>query len=115
MARGGSPWRMPMRDEERGLLDAIAAQPAADHARRVYADWLEDHGDGSRAEFVRIQLALARLPEDHPDRTALLTRERGLLLDHEEGWTLGLRHLVDRGECRRGFVDEVVIRNPPRS
>src|SRR6516162_5583149 len=99
--------------DQRGLLDAIAANPE-DHDRRVYADWLEDHGDGPRAEFVRLQLALARLPEDHPDRAALLTRERGLLLEHEEAWTLGLRHLVDRWEFRRGFVDEVIIRNPPR-
>jgi uncharacterized protein (TIGR02996 family) len=102
-----------MHDEERGLLDAIAANPDDDHDRRVYADWLEDHGEAARAEFVRIQLALARLPEDHPQRTALLTRERGLLFDHELDWTVGLRHLVDRWEFRRGFVDEVIIHNPP--
>jgi uncharacterized protein (TIGR02996 family) len=102
-----------MHDDQHGLLDAIAANPDDDHDRRVYADWLEDHGDGPRAEFVRIQLALARLPEGHPQRTALLTRERGLLLDHEQDWTLGLRHLVDRWEFRRGFVDEVVISDLP--
>src|SRR5262245_17600983 len=102
-----------MHDEQRGLLDAVAAHPDDDHDRRVYADWLEDHGDPPRAEFVRLQLALARLPEDHPARTALLTRERGLLLDHEQEWTLGLRHLVERWEFRRGFVDEVLISNPP--
>src|SRR5262245_30418655 len=103
-----------MHDEQRGLFDAIAEQPDADHDRHVYADWLEDHGDAARAEFVRLQLALARLPEDHPDRAALLTRERGLLLDHEDDWTLGLRHLAERWEFRRGFVDEVRIHNPPR-
>src|SRR4051794_512751 len=103
-----------MHDEERGLLDAIAAHPDDDHDRRVYADWLEDHGDAARAEFVRIQLALARLPEGHPDRTALATRERGLLLQHGRGWPLGVAHLVDGWPSRRGFIDEVSVHNPPR-
>ncbi len=37
------------------LLKAIVADPDDDVARLVYADWLDEHGDHDRAEFVRIQ------------------------------------------------------------
>lgn len=99
-------------DEELGLLDAIAEQPDADHNRSIYADWLEDHAEAPRAEFVRLQLALARLSEDHPDRASLMTRERGLLYRHERRWTLGLDRLAERWTFRRGFVEEVVVARP---
>src|SRR5947209_3064555 len=95
--------------EEEGLLEAIAEQPGDDGQRLVCADWLEDHDEPARAEFVRLQVALARLDEDDPRRQALLTRERGLLLDHERDWTLGLRHLADGWRFHRGFVDEVLV------
>jgi uncharacterized protein (TIGR02996 family) len=100
--------------EEEGLLEAIAEQPGDDGQRLVYADWLEDHDQPARAEFVRLQLALARLDEDDPRRSALLTREHGLLLEHERDWTLGLRHLADGWRFRRGFVDEVTVDRPLR-
>jgi uncharacterized protein (TIGR02996 family) len=41
------------------LLAAILAEPDDDGPRLVYADWLEEHGEPARAEFVRVQLALA--------------------------------------------------------
>src|SRR5438067_1670461 len=94
------------------LLEAIRDEPSNDGLRRIYADWLEDNGEPDRADFIRLQLALARLPEDDPARLALLTRERGLLLRHERDWTLGLRHLADGWQFRRGFVDEVTVDRP---
>ena len=48
------------------LLEAIRASPDDDAPRLVYADWLEEHGDQPRAEFIRVQCALARLPQDDP-------------------------------------------------
>ena len=44
------------------LLAAICADPADDLPRLAYADWLEEHDDAARAEFVRVQCELARLP-----------------------------------------------------
>lgn len=44
------------REVERGLLAAIAARD--DHARLVYADWLEERGDSARAEYVRLQATI---------------------------------------------------------
>lgn len=37
------------------LLLAIAADPAEDTHRLVFADWLEENGEPARAEFVRVQ------------------------------------------------------------
>jgi uncharacterized protein (TIGR02996 family) len=39
------------------LLKAILANPAEDTPRLVYADWLEENGQGERAEFIRWQVA----------------------------------------------------------
>ena len=47
-----------------GFLQAIDEAPEDDAPRLVYADWLEDNGDPDRAEFIRCQVRLARLPED---------------------------------------------------
>src|SRR5262245_47643589 len=39
---------------EDGFLRAILAEPSDHTARLVYADWLEEHGDNIRAEFLRL-------------------------------------------------------------
>lgn len=51
------------------LLAAIAQRDEA--SRLVYADWLEEHGDATRAEFLRVQQELLALdPEDPRWRVA---------------------------------------------
>jgi uncharacterized protein (TIGR02996 family) len=39
--------------EEDRFRQAIAAVPAEDLPRQAHADWLEEHGDSPRAEFIR--------------------------------------------------------------
>src|SRR4051812_2294570 len=68
------------------LLAYCHRHPEDDHARLVYADWLEENGDQDRAEFVRIQVRRAGLWEGHPDDGALERRERELLAEHEGRW-----------------------------
>lgn len=41
------------------FLRAIIASPADDGPRLVYADWLEEQGEGERAEFIRLQIKMA--------------------------------------------------------
>jgi uncharacterized protein (TIGR02996 family) len=48
--------------DEPSLLAAILAQPDEDTHRLVYADWLDENGQPERAEFIRVQCALARTP-----------------------------------------------------
>jgi uncharacterized protein (TIGR02996 family) len=56
-------------DDERGLLEAVAAEPEDDTPRLVYADWLDENAEHfptraasmrNRAEFVRCQIRAAR-------------------------------------------------------
>jgi uncharacterized protein (TIGR02996 family) len=68
------------------FLQAILADPDADGPRLVFADWLDEHGDHSRAEFIRTQIALARMREDDPRRQALAARERELIGALRDRW-----------------------------
>jgi uncharacterized protein (TIGR02996 family) len=43
------------------LLRAVVAAPDDDVPRLVAADWLDEHGQPDRAEFIRVQIELARL------------------------------------------------------
>jgi uncharacterized protein (TIGR02996 family) len=47
--------------DELAFLRGICDSPDDDAPRLVLADWLEEHGQGERAEFVRVQCELARI------------------------------------------------------
>jgi uncharacterized protein (TIGR02996 family) len=47
--------------EREAFLRAIRENPADDTARLVFADWLQEHGEPERAEFIRLQIELAGL------------------------------------------------------
>jgi uncharacterized protein (TIGR02996 family) len=81
------------------LLAAIRASPADDAPRLVYADWLDEHGQPQRAEFIRVQCELARA-----DSTALRRREAELLSAYHDNFAgpLAAPHLRFRFE--RGFI-----------
>src|SRR5689334_7177371 len=91
---------------DKGFLEAICASPQDDGPRLIYADWLEEHGDPERAEFIRTQIELAKLPEDDPRRPDLEERERDLLGAHAEVWRRALPSWArkEESEFRRGFV-----------
>jgi uncharacterized protein (TIGR02996 family) len=60
--------------EQKQLLRAILDNPDDDTPRLIYADWLDEHGDPGRAEFVRVQCRLAErkrgasVPGDDPEQ-----------------------------------------------
>ena len=45
------------------ILRAVFDSPYDDTPRLVFADWLEEHGDPLRAEFIRLQCELAGQPD----------------------------------------------------
>src|SRR5687767_12335037 len=45
--------------ESAAFLRAICDRPDDDLPRLIYADWLEEHGQVERAEFIRVQVELA--------------------------------------------------------
>jgi uncharacterized protein (TIGR02996 family) len=89
------------------FLQAICEEPDDDTPRLIYADWLEEQGDADRAEFIRVQVQLARLPPADERRRALKVRERGLLKEHETTWAGPLRGRVESWKFRRGFIEQI--------
>jgi uncharacterized protein (TIGR02996 family) len=92
------------------LLNAIRAAPEDDTARLVYADYLDEQGgatDAARAEFIRVQVALDRLPELDPQRVRLEDRENELLRANETAWLGDLPAEVTGWKFERGFLAEL--------
>jgi uncharacterized protein (TIGR02996 family) len=89
---------------------AIEAQPDDDTPRLVYADWLDENAtsgaDRARAEFIRVQCELARVP-DPLGRPDLLDRERELLTEYVLAWTAAWPYRFLRYDYARGFLDPV--------
>lgn len=105
-----------MSDRE-ALLAAIKAFPENDAPRLIYADWLDEHGESERAEFIRVQVELWRLPGcGHP--TAWGRSDcRHCELRRIEQTHLGSKYCIPwralgfgqapRGALVRGFVEQV--------
>lgn len=56
-------------NEREGFLRSIIVNPADDLPRLVFADWLDEHNEPSRAEFIRVQIALGKWPGDYRPQT----------------------------------------------
>lgn len=66
------------------LLSAIAQRD--DASRMVYADWLEEHGEAVRAEFLRVQQALVTTSPDDASFQASSERLRALAPAIDVAW-----------------------------
>jgi uncharacterized protein (TIGR02996 family) len=97
---------------EQAFLEDVIAHPADDAPRLVYADWLEEHGDEkglARAELIRVQCELAKLPEGEPRREKLAKRERALLKKYGKRWAGPLGKVTEKWAFRRGFVEAIAV------
>jgi uncharacterized protein (TIGR02996 family) len=86
------------------LLAAITANPDEDTPRLVYADWLQEHDEADRAEFIRVQCRLEHVSRRSAEGKQLAKREKELqakLFGHLDA--LGFAALT----FRRGFVGTV--------
>lgn len=103
-----------MSDED-ALLAAIAAHPEEDTPRLVYADWLDEHGQPIRAEFIRVQIAIAQkehLPRAILNRYVDLFKRNQELLDNHCHELLGPLTALPANteiEFRRGFPSTVEL------
>ena len=79
------------------FLRQIREEPADDTRRLVYADWLDEHGDADRAEFIRGQVRLAAMEPWDDGYTGLDVRCRQLERAHPE-WLGPLEEFVSRCE-----------------
>jgi uncharacterized protein (TIGR02996 family) len=116
-----------MARDQNAFWRAICKTPGDDTVRLVYADWLDENGYAprararvdrsdplalgrARAEFIRVQCELARLPIGAPRRADLEAREHLLLTEHRRTWIAELpewlardSYYSDRVNFRRGF------------
>jgi uncharacterized protein (TIGR02996 family) len=119
------------------FLRAIIAEPDADFPRLAYADWLDEHGQPERSEFIRVQVELAACwlcrgqPETQWRRCgscrAHRRRELELLTANGASWAAAVADLlgfwnptvgpprpsIERNDgplmFRRGFVSSVTL------
>src|SRR5438552_3132611 len=69
------------------LMRAVIDQPGDDTPRLALADWFEENGDQARAEFIRVQLEIARLGEGERARLEkLAAREKELYAARTPDW-----------------------------
>jgi uncharacterized protein (TIGR02996 family) len=73
---------------EISFLQSIRRSPDDLVLRLAFADWLEEHGEADRAEFVRVQCELdpIRAETDNPRQAVLLEREEQLRWDVPRRW-----------------------------
>src|SRR5882757_4134409 len=98
-----------MQTDAEAFLQRIRAYPDDDAPRLIFADWLDEQGTteaSDRAEFIRVQVALAQLPPDDPRRPALLLAARELETAYKLVWDAPFAGLASNLIYRRGFVDE---------
>lgn len=103
---------MPTSAAEEAFLLSILARHHDDGPRLIYADFLDESdapADLGRADLIRTQCALARIPKHHPGRVRLLNLETDLLRQFLPVWTDHLRDLAVGFEFRRGLLDTVSV------
>lgn len=95
--------------QEDAFLRAIRDEPDDDLHRLAWADWLDDRGDGRRADFIRAQVRLAALSEDDPARDALEDEADDLLEGHDQEWAGRVGELTLEWSWSRGCVERVTV------
>lgn len=95
---------------EAALLLAIAEVGDDNLPRLVYADWIEERGDATRAEFIRLQCEPPELPEIVRTVRPVVGRERELLNAHRRDWIAALGVPVEDVAFERGLVSAVRLK-----
>lgn len=88
---------------EQDLLAAIWARPLEDAPRLMYADWLTENGHAERADLIRAQCELARIPEDDPKARKWRGAAQRALRGNEGKWKAHLPNHLKSGDWHRGF------------
>ena len=107
--------------ERDAFLRAICETPDDDTPRLVFADWLQENGDEPRAEFIRLQIELERMP-DGKKKLKKQGREKEVLDAHRDKWAKPLKPFfadyyggkyahfyAPPVAFRRGFVETIAM------
>ncbi len=101
-----------MTDRE-ALLRAVCENPDDDLPRLVFADWLDEHDEPARAEFIRVQVEFAQRASNGLGADPKLRRiDREIWAVHGQRWQAELPRIQGVewfSECFRGFVERVSV------
>jgi uncharacterized protein (TIGR02996 family) len=95
-------------------MHSICASPDADEPRLHFADWLEKHGDPSRAEYIRLQVELEGKALKPTTWLKLKGRVEKLEAAHKATWVSQLPKLdgiIWFEDFRRGFPWSIAARS----
>ena len=99
---GGDRVRTAAMSPDNAFLRTLLAQPDDDTLRLAMADWLDENDQSARAEFIRVQVELARGVEERERRLMLEARQAELLNVHEREWVRPLAEALDGKEGNSG-------------
>lgn len=100
--------------ERRALLRSIFDAPEDDLPRLIYADWLEEHGQPERAEYIRLGIEIESVANLYSlsDGPLLDLYERSKHLSYgKEQWfwpLYGPDYSEVQSEVRRGFIVKIL-------
>src|SRR5262245_5685422 len=99
--------------EEEAFIQTIAEDPEDDAPRLIYADWLTEHSDPERGEFIRVQVLKETASAFDPHWHQLAKREQELLAAHGARWRAATPVFkgVRWGALERGFLSNVSFDN----
>jgi uncharacterized protein (TIGR02996 family) len=102
-------------NESSAFIRMISDNPDDDVPRLVYADWLEESGEElnmARAEFIRLDIRMHRLPPGDDERRELREKDWALMMPHAQAWWNELPKIegLTWGWFERGFVKHVICR-----
>lgn len=75
--------------DEAAFLAGIRAEPKDDLRRLVYADWLDERGDHEprlKSEYLRLEVHISGLTDDHPERDGHILGLRDLAVQLPMDW-----------------------------
>ncbi len=104
---------------ERATFLQSLAENADDDTRRLFADWLDDHGEDERAELIRVQVELEPFRDRYGGSRATELRQREHRFRREQHWLWDMPNGWNDPQTgvslrfRRGFPD--LLRGPARS
>jgi uncharacterized protein (TIGR02996 family) len=94
--------------DDAAFLAAILESPEDDGLRLIYADWLDEHGQPERAEFIRLQISLEQIERHDVPWDKRFQRIYKLLERFRSQWVVHLPEwAAEVVEFQRGFPTHV--------
>jgi len=87
------------------FLNTIRLNPEDDVPRLIFADYLQERGEETRAELIRIQCCLAQGVPDRTLEARLWHRQFDLIQTHADTWLGRLRERISGWRFERGLLE----------